>query len=342
VIVPRRAADQLKSLPIGTGPFKLAGWKRGDSATLARNPYYYIQGIPYLDKVIFKFIPDPSAQLAALRAGDVDVIAYDLSPENVVLLEQDARFKVLKGNTTTEVILAMNHSRKPFNSRRVREAMTLAIDRQAVIQGAVAGYGTPIGSHMDPTNPYYVDLTGLYPYNPEKAKQLLAAAGYPNGFSTTLYSHNVDPMPKIAQSIQNDLAAVGVKASLKLLDRDTYYTLDTTANKTPTGTSEWYMDFPDPSDYVIPLASKSNAVTGGADPAFWWDPQIEKMVVQARSLTGQPRYDAYAKMAQIIMDNAPYVPLFQPLMTTMCSKNVGGFYLNYIYWFDPASYWRVQ
>jgi peptide/nickel transport system substrate-binding protein len=218
VIVPRQAVDQLKSLPIGTGPFKLAGWKRGDSVTLVRNPYYYIQGIPYLDKVIFKFIPDPSAQLAALRAGDVDVIAYDLSPENVVLVEKDPGFKVLKGNTTTEVILAMNHSRKPFNVRRVREAMTLAIDRQAVIQGAVAGIGTPIGSHMDPTNPYYVNLTGLYPYNPEKARQLLTEAGYPDGFEAVLKL----PEPyayarRSGEIIADQLSKVGIKLTIEVI-----------------------------------------------------------------------------------------------------------------------------
>jgi peptide/nickel transport system substrate-binding protein len=218
VIVPRQAADQLKSAPIGTGPFKLAEWKRGDSVTMVRNPDYYIKGIPYLDKVIFKFIPDPSAQLAALRAGDVDVIAYDLSPENVAALEKDPRFKVLKGNTTTEVIMAMNHSRKPFDDPKVRQAITLAIDRQAVIQGAVAGYGTPIGSHMDPTNPYYVDLAGLYPYNPEKAKQLLAEAGYPNGFGAVLKL----PEPyayarRSGEIIADQLSRVGIKLIIEVI-----------------------------------------------------------------------------------------------------------------------------
>ena len=109
------------------------------------------------------------------------MIAYDMAPENVAALEKDARFKVFKGHTTTDVILAMNHSKKPFSDPKIRQAVTLAIDRKAVIQGAISGFGTPIGSHMDPTNPYYVDLSGLYPYNPEKAKQLLTEAGYPKG-----------------------------------------------------------------------------------------------------------------------------------------------------------------
>jgi peptide/nickel transport system substrate-binding protein len=218
VIVSKLSVDRLKSAPVGTGPFKFVEWKRGDSVTMIKNPDYYRKGIPYLDKVIFRFIPDPSAQLAALRAGDVDVIAYDLAPENVPALEKDSRFKVLKGNTTTDVIMAMNHSRKPFNDIRVREAITLAIDRKAVIQGAVAGYGTPIGSHMDPTNPYYVDLSGLYPYNPKKAKQLLAEAGYPTGFGAVLKL----PEPyayarRSGEIIADQLSKVGIKLILQVI-----------------------------------------------------------------------------------------------------------------------------
>ncbi len=218
VIVPRQAIDQLKSAPVGTGPFKFAEWQRGDSVTMIKNPDYYRKGVPYLDKVTFRFISDPSAQLAALRAGDVDVIAYDLAPENAPALEKDARFKVQKGNTTTDVILAMNHSKKPFSDPKVRQAITLAIDRKAVIQGAVAGYGTPIGSHMDPTNPYYVDLSNLYPYDLGRAKQLLAEAGYPNGFEAVLKL----PEPyayarRSGEIIADQLSKAGIRLTLEVI-----------------------------------------------------------------------------------------------------------------------------
>ncbi|MCX5907670.1 MAG: ABC transporter substrate-binding protein [Deltaproteobacteria bacterium] len=218
VIVSSQNVDRLKSHPVGTGPFKLVEWKRGDSVVMARNPDYYISGLPYLDKVTFKFIPDPSGQLATLRAGDVDVLAYDLSPENAVLLEKDPRFKVLKGHTTTEVIMAMNHSRKPFNDVKVRQAITLGIDRKVVMEGAVAGLGTLIGSHMDPTNPCYVDLSGLYPFNPARAKQLLVEAGYPNGFEAVLKL----PEPyayarRSGEIIADQLSRIGIKLTLEVI-----------------------------------------------------------------------------------------------------------------------------
>ena len=182
IIVNKQAVDKFKSAPVGTGPFKFVEWVRADHITLAKYESYHSKGIPYLDKVTFKFIGDPSAQIASLKAGDIDVIAYDVSPENALLLEKDPKFKVFNGYTTTKVIMSINNSRKPFDDVRVRRAMAHAIDRNAIIKGAMSGYGVPIGSHMDPGNPNYIDLTSTYPYNPEKAKQLLTEAGYPNGF----------------------------------------------------------------------------------------------------------------------------------------------------------------
>jgi peptide/nickel transport system substrate-binding protein len=186
IIVNKQAVDRLKSAPIGTGPFKFVEWVRGDHITLAKFDDYHRKGIPYLDKVTFNFIGDPSAQIASLKAGDIDVIAYDVSPENALLLEKDPKFKVLNGYATTKVILSTNNSRKPFNDVRIRRAMAHAIDRTALIKGAMSGYGVPIGSHMDPGNPYYIDLTPYYPYNPEKAKQLLKEAGYADGFEAVI------------------------------------------------------------------------------------------------------------------------------------------------------------
>jgi peptide/nickel transport system substrate-binding protein len=219
VIVNKQAADKLKTEPIGTGPFRLVEWVRGDHITLAKFGGYYGKGIPYLEKVTFKFIGDPSAQIASLRAGDVDVIAYDVTPENAKLLEKNPNFKVLNGYTTTEVILSINNSRKPFNDVRVRRAMAYAIDRKALIEGAISGYGVPIGSHMDPGNPYYVDLTKTYPYNPQKARQLLAEAGYPDGFEAVLKLPERYAYAKRSGEIIADmLSQVGIRLKIELTE----------------------------------------------------------------------------------------------------------------------------
>jgi peptide/nickel transport system substrate-binding protein len=219
IIVNSQTVDKLKTAPIGTGPFRFVEWVRGDCITLAKFDEYHKKGIPYLEKVTFKFIGDPSAQIASLRAGDIDVIAYDVSPENALLLEKDPKFKVLNGYTTTEVILSTNNSRKPFNDVRVRRAMAYAIDRNALIKGAMSGYGMPIGSHMDPGNPYYIDLTSAYPYNPEKAKQLLAEAGYPNGFEAVIKLPERFAYAKRSGEIIADmLSQVGIKLKIELTE----------------------------------------------------------------------------------------------------------------------------
>jgi len=219
MIVNKQAVDKIKSAPVGTGPFKLVEWARGDHITLTKFEDYHKKGIPYLDKVTFKFIGDPSAQIASLKAGDIDVIAYDVSPENALLLEKDPKFKVLNGYTTSKVVLSTNNSRKPFTDVKVRRAMAHAIDRSALIKGAMSGYGVPIGTHMDPGNPFYMDLTSTYPFNPEKAKQLLTDAGYPNGFEAVIKLPERYAYAKRSGEIIADmLSQVGIKLKIELTE----------------------------------------------------------------------------------------------------------------------------
>jgi peptide/nickel transport system substrate-binding protein len=219
IIVNKQAVDRLKSAPIGTGPFKFVEWVRGDHITLAKFDDYHKNGIPYLDKVTFKFIGDPSGQIASLKAGDIDAIAYDVSPENALLLEKDPKFKVLNGYTTTKVILSTNHSRKPFNDVRIRRAMAYAIDRSALIKGAMSGYGVPIGTHMDPGNPYYIDLTSVYPYDPQRAKQLLKEAGYADGFEAVIkLPERYAYARRTGEIIADMLSQVGIRLKIELTE----------------------------------------------------------------------------------------------------------------------------
>jgi peptide/nickel transport system substrate-binding protein len=219
VIVNKETVDRIKSAPIGTGPFKFVEWVRGDHITLTKFEDHHRKGIPYLEKVTFKFIGDPSTQIASLKTGDIDAIAYDVSPENALLLEKDPKFNVLNGYTTTKVILSTNNSRKPFTDVRIRRAMAHAIDRDALIKGAMSGYGVPIGSHMDPGNPYYIDLTSTYPFNPEKAKQLIKEAGYSDGFEAVIKLPERYAYAKRSGEIISDmLSQVGIRLKIELIE----------------------------------------------------------------------------------------------------------------------------
>ena len=218
-MLPMKGYEKAKSHPIGTGPFKFVKWVRGDRVELAKFDGYWNPNLPFLDKVTFRFIPDSSAQLAALKAGDIDVIGWISSPETARELANDKRFKVLAGASTSDVILSTNNKAKPFDNLKVRQAMAHAIDRKMIIDLAMSGYGTPIGSHWSPAAPYYKELTNTYPYNPSKAKKLLAEAGYPNGFTAVLkvpgkYAYSV----RAGEIIVDQFAKVGIKLKMENIE----------------------------------------------------------------------------------------------------------------------------
>ncbi len=219
VMLPMQGYEKAKSNPIGTGPFKFDKWVRGDRVVMVRFEGYWNPALPYLNNVTFKFIGDASAQIAALKAGDIDVVGYIAAPESAMELSKDTRFKVYAGTTTGEVIMSTNNKAKPFDNKLVRQAVAYAIDRQAVVDLVMFGYGTPIGSHWSPSTPYYVDLTGKFAYNPEKAKELLAQAGYPNGFEATIKLPAIYSYSKRAgEVIADQLGQMGIKLKIEIVE----------------------------------------------------------------------------------------------------------------------------
>ncbi|KAE9632277.1 ABC transporter substrate-binding protein [Parasedimentitalea maritima] len=213
VIVAPESIDDIKTNPVGTGAFKFSNWVQGDKIELAKNGDYW--GTPaVLNSATFKFISDPTAAFAAVMAEDVDVFSGFPAPENLPQFEADPRFQVLVGSTEGETILSTNNQQPPFDDVRIRQAVAHAIDRQAIIDGAMFGYGTPIGSHFAPHNPAYVDLTGNSAYDPAKAKALLAEAGMADGFETTLHLPPPSYARRGGEIIAAQLAEVGIKAEI--------------------------------------------------------------------------------------------------------------------------------
>ncbi|MEP3056314.1 ABC transporter substrate-binding protein [Ascidiaceihabitans sp.] len=213
VIVAPESIEGIKQTPIGTGAFKFVSWTQGDKIELARNPDYWGTA-PALETATFKFISDPTAAFAAVMAEDVDVFSGFPAPENLPQFEADPRFQVLIGSTEGETILSTNNKQPPFDNVKVREALAHAIDRQAIVDGAMFGYGTPIGTHFAPHNPAYVDLKANSSYDPEKAKALLAEAGFADGFETTLHLPPPSYARRGGEIIAAQLAEVGIKAEI--------------------------------------------------------------------------------------------------------------------------------
>jgi peptide/nickel transport system substrate-binding protein len=216
IVAPETIAD-IKTTPIGTGAFMFKNWVQGDKIDLEKNAAYW--GAPAkLDKVSFKFISDPTAAFAAVMAEDVDAFVGFPAPENLPQFEADPRFQVLVGSTEGETILSTNNKMPPFDNVKVRKALAHAIDRQAIIDGAMFGYGTPIGTHFAPHNPDYVDLTANSAYDPEMAKALLAEAGYADGFKTTLKLPPPSYARRGGEIIAAQLRAVGIEAEISNLE----------------------------------------------------------------------------------------------------------------------------
>ncbi|MBD3665121.1 ABC transporter substrate-binding protein [Sulfitobacter aestuariivivens] len=213
VIVAPESIENIKQTPIGTGAFKFDSWTQGDKVELSRYDGYWGDA-PALAKATFKFISDPTAAFAAVMAEDVDVFAGFPAPENLPQFEADPRFQVLVGSTEGETILSTNNKQPPFDNVKVRQAVAHAIDRQAIIDGAMFGLGTPIGTHFAPHNPAYVDLTGQSNHDPEKAKALLAEAGFADGFETTLHLPPPSYARRGGEIIAAQLAEVGIKAEI--------------------------------------------------------------------------------------------------------------------------------
>ncbi|UWQ20007.1 ABC transporter substrate-binding protein [Jannaschia sp. W003] len=213
VIVAPESAEANATNPVGTGPFRFRDWVQGDRVELERNPDYWGEA-PALETATFKFISDPNAAFAAMQAGDVDAFPNFPAPETLSQFEADPRFSVIVGSTEGETILGMNNDTVDAN---LRAAITHAIDRQAIIDGAMFGYGTPIGTHFAPHNPDYVDLTAESAFDPEMAKAKLAESGY-DGRPLRLMLPPPSYARRGGEIIASQLRDVGIETEMQNLE----------------------------------------------------------------------------------------------------------------------------
>jgi peptide/nickel transport system substrate-binding protein len=215
VILDPKTADGAATQPVGTGPYTLTDWKKGNSITLTKWAGFRNPASAKLNKVTFRFINDPAARTAALLAGDIDAVPRLDAPQSIKQFQADKRFTVAIGSTAGKGIMTINNKKKPFDDVRVRRALMHAIDRKAFIDGVLEGMAQPIGSHMAPTDAGYVDLTGVYAYNPEKAKALLKEAGIATPLDVTLTLPPPQYARKGGEVLAAQLAKVGINAKIE-------------------------------------------------------------------------------------------------------------------------------
>lgn len=316
VIVAPETADGNKENPVGTGPFKFANWAKGSSITIEKNPDYWGEAVA-LDKAEFRIIPDAAAAIPALLSGDVQAFANMPAGDALSQIQADPRFEVVIGSTEGETILSTNNGKAPFDNLKVRQAIAHALNREEIIAGNGSGLGTPIGSHFSPGNAAYVDLTGTYPFDPEKAKALLAEAGFPDGFEATI---KLPPPPYArdgGQVVASQLRNVGI--NLEII---------------PVEWADWLDQVFKNKDYDLTIVSHTEpndiGIYARKDYYFQYDnPDFDAVIAELDvSSEEAKRTDLYQKAQRILAEDAVNGFMFQLPKVGVWDAKLEGMWAN--------------
>ncbi|HLW91135.1 MAG TPA: ABC transporter substrate-binding protein [Roseiarcus sp.] len=313
VIVDEKSEPTNATNPVGTGPYKLANWNKGSSITLEKWDGYRDAGKIAIAKATFKIINDPAAETAALLSGDLDAFPRFDNPQSIPQFQADSRFKVTVGGTEGKTIIAINNKKKPLDDLRVRQAIAYAVDRKAIIDGAMNGYGVPIGSHLTPNDPGYIDLTGMYPHDPEKSKALLKEAGVTTPLTLSL----ILPPPTYARQggeiVAAELAEVGIQAKIENVEW-----------------AQWLSGVYSGKNYDLTIISHVEPLDIGiyANPNYYYQYNNKDFQDIIAKLTAAPDLDTYKKYIgeaqKKLAEDCVNVFLFQLQYLTVANANLQG------------------
>ncbi|SEC45705.1 ABC transporter substrate-binding protein [Paenibacillus sp. GP183] len=322
--------EKFKSEPVGTGPFVFKEWKRNDSITLEKNPNYWQQGFPKLNKVIVRVIPDNSARYNALANGELDLIE-GVNPDDLKKLEGNKDLQKIIRPSFNVGYVGFNINKKPFDNPKVRLALNYAVNKKALISAFYGGLAEPATNPMPPSILGYNKDVKDYPYDLEKAKQLLAEAGYANGIPNelTFYAMPVARpyMPdgkKIAEALQAEFAKIGVKTKIESPDWATYIDDTKKGQKDDLFMLGWTGDNGDPDNFLYALLDKSNI--GLNNRTFYVNEELHTLLVGAQTeIDKNKRADAYKKAQEIIKKDVPWIPLVHSTPLLAAKANLTGY-----------------
>ena len=310
--------------PVGSGPYCFVEWKQGDHITLKAFDDYYA-GKAATENLIMKVIPETSQRTIALETGEID-LAYDLAVNDIPKINGNDKLTVYEIPSLTCWYVSMNMNKEPFNNPLVREALAMAIDRQTIIDTINAGSGQPADAIIAPA--VFGDYsTGVPEYNPEKAKELLAEAGYPDGFSTTLWVNDNQSRIEMCQAMQAMLLDIGVQCSVEVLEFGSYISR-TTAGEHDMAYFGWTTSSGD-ADYTYYSLEHSTQQGAAGNRSFIADPDLDALIEEARSSTDEStRKDLYKDIAIMLADINNNIPVFYSAINVGANKNVEGFVMD--------------
>ncbi len=323
---------ELARHPTGTGPYKFVSWQT-DTFKVVRNENYWKPGMPKVDSITIRSIPENGSRLAMLQAGEAQFI-YPLPTEMARAIEKSPTIDVVASKSIFARYVALNTMRKPFDNPKVREALNYAIDRQAMVRVVYTGYAEPLDSPLPKLLSGYASQGAPYPYDPAKAKAMLAEAGYPNGFESTLWGGNTTIAVRAMQFLQQQLAAVGVKVQVEPLESGVA-SAKIFAVKTPEEATTlmhftgWSASTGDADWGLRPLfGGKASFPPVLFNTAYYDSPAFNEQI-QAGLTTADPakRAAAYKIAQSILWKDAPWIFLVSDDILSAKSKKLTGVYV---------------
>jgi len=311
----------------GTGPFVFVD-KQADRLKARRNTQYWKPGLPKLDSVTIRSTPENGSRIAMLRAGEAQFI-FPLPPEAAELVAKDPKLTTVKTPSIVIHYAALNTLKKPFDDLRVRQALNYAIDKDAFIRIVYNGYATPMDAPVAPGIAYY-SKQNVWPYDPAKAKQLLAEAGYPNGFESDIWTFSNTLNSRAVQFLQQQLAAVGVRLAVKPIEAGVA-TDKLWGAKTPEEAQvrifygSWAPSTGDADWALRPLLSVKSYPPAMFNISYFHNEAVERALTQGLS-TADPavRKQSYDEVQKTVWDNAPWIFLSVDTLLAGRSKNLVG------------------
>ena len=313
IIVEPKSAPTNGTKPVGSGPYRLDAWNKGSSVVLTRWDDYRNAKDVKLRRVTIRFISDVAAQAAALLSGDVDVFPRVAVQRSIKQFEGNKKFQVLVGGSRAKTIMAINNKRKPLDDVRVRRAILAAIDRKAVIEGAVDGFGVPIGSFYVPGAPGYVDTTGINPFDQAKARALLHQAGVTLPLELTMKLPPVSYARQGGEVIAAQLAKVGINAKIENVEW-----------------AQWMSGVYGQKAYDLTIVSHVEPLDFGnfARPNYYWGYESQAFnELWAKinvTVDANQRNKLMGDAQKMVAEEAVAAYLFQPTFITVANARVKG------------------
>jgi ABC-type transport system substrate-binding protein len=341
-VIPAGSGAQQALHPMGSGPFEMVSYTPGQSIILKANPNYWNKSLPYVSGVNEKLGVSPEVQLLELEKGQIDLMGDPLPNSDYlsVIGNKSLTSQIHQRQSLDTYFLTLNTKVKPFNNPLVREAVSYAINRSFLLK-LVNGQGTPATGFIPPGVKGYTSQNLVNPLNVAKAKSLLKQAGYPNGFSTTLYSWNTQPWTNLDPAIQQQLAAIGITVNVRPIQESTFFTLAGTPGKAPMTLTFWVADYPDASDFFNALVSCGADIPGGQNYAFYCNKNVDSEVNAGLADPANAAAD-YVQADKTMLADNPVIPLYFGTTTEVSGANVGGFFPNPIWDWEMDNYWLTK